>query len=232
MKELRLLITFIIFLTPIIIMIYLSLNYSTSNIIFLSLILLLTTSAFASPGIIASIMNMEKYAPTDLALTGVFAGLIYISNFILIIFPSFIFYVIPFAAGLTFYFPTAIIFGAYITLTNKPGASFSLILSYGIVSEIFSPSIFWFPYYLGWGGLIESVYLTIGKIEKRSDLALMGFAYGEVGAAFAVCYMMIGWGYYRPLFFTLPSAIADGILAALGMLIGYKIGLMAKSVPI
>ncbi len=231
MEYKRIPLIFILLTIPIFLLFFLTLNFSSENIIFLSLILTIATSSLASPGFILTVRNLDNLSPVDVALTGVFAALIYVSNFALILFPSIFFYIIPFAAGITFYFPTAIIFGAYLTLTNKPGSSFSILLTYGIVSELFSPSLFWFPYYIGWGGLIESLYGVIGKLESKSDYAVMGFAYGEIGAALAVCYMLVGWGYYRPLFMSVPSVIVDGILAMIGGIFGYKIGLVAKSLP-
>jgi len=213
-------------------MVYLSLNYNPEKIIFLSLLLTFLASASSAPAIVIVASKIDEISAIDVSLVGVFGSLMVLANYILIIFPSIIFYIIPFAAGLTFYLPTAIIYGTLIKISNKDGVSFGLLLTYGVISEILYPDIFWFPYFLGWAGMLETTHFLVGKNERNVDYIILGFSYGAIGASLAVCYMMIGWGFYRPLFMTLPSAIADGILASLGSLIGSKIGRLAKNISI
>ena len=207
-----------------------SLVFSSENIIFLSLVLTVFASLMAAPGILISVINSNVLDVTDLPIIGMFASLIYVSNFLLIVFPSVIFYVLPFAAGLTFYLPTGIIVGAFTRVSKKPGSLFLLMLVYGIISEFLSPNIFWFPYYIAWGGMLEAGRAIL-SYEEGGD-GVIGFGYGVVGASLAVCYMMIGWGFYRPLFMTLPSAVMDGVLSSIGFKMGAKIGELTKKISI
>ncbi len=228
-RKFRELITTLFFLLPIAPLIYLTVNFSAEKIVFLSLILTIFAGVTASPGILISLLHTREIDIFKIPIIGVFAAIIYASNFLLVIFPSFIFYVLPFAAGYTFYLPTSIILGAYSRIIKEKGSMFFLLFVYGVISEFLSPSIFWFPYYLAWGGMLETGREILGETE--SDY-IMGFGYGAIGAGLAVCYMLIGWGYYRPLFMTLPSMIVDGLLASFGFKMGVKIGELTKKISL
>ena len=219
-------------LISIFLMIFLTINFDVEKIFVLAALLTFVAAASASPGIVIMFLGDKKLDLIDFPLVGTFSAMIYLNNYILVLFPSIIFYILPFAAGFTFYLPTSIIYGALLGLRDKDGSSFSLLLTYGIISMILYPDIFWFPYFLGWGGLLETSHFLIGECENKVDYFIMGFSYGAIGASLAVSYMLIGWGFFRPLFMTLPSALVDGFLSGLGAVTGAKIGELIKSTSI
>ena len=190
---------------------------------FLASILTIYASSTSVPGIMIALYHRNDLTSLDVALAGIFAALIYVSNYALILLPTVIFYIVPFSAGITFYLPTSIVFGAYTKIAKTNGSIFNLLLVYGIISIILSPSIFWFPYYIAWGGILETARFISRKLSGKDTLTL-GFGYGSVGAGLAVSYMMIAWGYYRPLFMTIPSIIVDGLLSLIGFKAGLEIG--------
>ncbi len=215
--------TLLLYLSPIPLVFYLTLNFHPENILFLAIVLTVYASATATPGIMIALYHRNELSSMDIALAGIFSALIYVSNYALILLPTIIFYIVPFSAGLTFYLPTSIVFGAYVKVAKPNGSIFNLLLVYGIISIILSPSIFWFPYYIAWGGLLETGrYLE--RISGGEESIILGYGYGSVGAGLSVSYMLIAWGYYRPLFMTIPSIIVDGILSLIGYRMGRNIG--------
>ncbi len=200
----------LIFLT-----IFLILYYSPKIIILLALALSLYSLFLTSIVIVVLSEDWRKFNYEDLTTIAIFSSLLYTSNFFSMLIPSFIFYVVPFAAGLTFYFPASILYGIFKKICRKKGSSFLLLVAYGFISMFFSPAIFWFPYFLGWGSMLEII---------GGDDCLCGIMFGLAGAGLAVDYMLVAWGYYRPIFIAIPAIIGDSLITLLGYRIGGKIG--------
>ena len=228
MKNVIKLLCFFLYLSPILLIYYLTVNFHPSKIFFLAAILTIYASSTATPGIMIALYYRENVSPMDIALTGIFSALIYIANYSLSLVPSIVFN-LPFAAGFTFYLPTSIVFGAYVKVAKSNGSLFNLLLVYGIISIILSPNIFWFPYFIAWGGILETGRY-IERVYLNKESSLLGFGYGSVGAGLSVSYMLISWGYYRPLFMTIPSVIVDGLLSRIGFETGARIGERLKNI--
>lgn len=231
MRFLARLAALLLYLSPIPLVFYLTVNFQPERVLYLAAVLTVFASSTATPGVMIALYHRNDLTSMEIALAGVFSALIYVSNYALILLPSIIFYFVPFSAGFTFYLPTSIILGAYTRVARSDGSVFNLLFVYGIISIILSPSIFWFPYYIAWGGLLE----TGRYLERRlvgSESILLGFGYGSVGAGLAVSYMLIAWGYYRPLFMSLPSIVVDGALSLMGFKAGLRIGDRLKNVRI
>jgi len=190
---------------------------------------------FAFSGFILGLLIFYDYydelSLTDLALASLFVAFIFSTNYISMILPSIIYYVIPAGAGFTFYLPASIFYGTFKSLSSAKSSSFIVLIGYGIVSEIFFPAIFWFPYFLAWSGFVES-HSHVTSFDVKKQRYLHGFIFGAYGAGLAVLYMLVAWGLYKPLFIALPAVIIDGILSAIGFEIGFNIGKQIKNVQI
>lgn len=185
----------------------------------LALILAVALTAFSCSVVSAAVVWGHEYIASldslELTLTAAFAALLYVANFFAMLLPSFIYYVIPFAAGISFYLPGGVIFGAFRGLCRRRGSAFVMLSCYGAISEILAPNVFWIPYYLAWGACVE---FCLEEKPSTTD----GFIFGLAGAALACDYMLVAWGYYRPLFIVLPAVVGDALLSALGFVVGLK----------
>ena len=159
----------------------------------------------------------------NIIMASAFAALIFSVNYFSMLLPPFLYTIIPFAAGFFFYFPSSIVYGAFRYITREKGAAFFIMLLYGFLSELFWPNLLWLPYYLAWGSILE---LTSNEDPSPFE----GFIFGFTGAGLSVDYMLIAWGYYRPIFIVLPSIIGDGVLSLFGFRIGLKIAKEMSSV--
>jgi len=194
---------------------FLILYYSPKIVILLALALSLYSLFLTSIVVVVFSEDWREFNYEDLTTTAIFSSILYISNFFSTLLPSFIFYVIPFAAGLTFYLPASMLYGIYKKICRKRGSSFLLLVAYGFISMFFSPAIFWFPYFLAWGSMLELI---------DGDDYLCGIMFGLAGAGLAVDYMLVAWGYYRPVFIAIPAIIGDSLITLLGYKIGGEIG--------
>jgi len=212
-------------------LIYLSLiTFDDENIILLAIALTLFASSGFSLGLFILSRHYREISLLEVSNIALFTAFLFTTNYFAMLIPSLIYYILPAAAGITFYFPASIFYGTFKKMCSRPGSSLLLLIGYGIVSEIFSPAIFWIPYYLAWGGFLE-VHLALSKDEEEIGFC-HGFIFGLYGAGLALLYMLVAWGVYRPIFMALPAVIIDGLLSALGFKIGENIGRHIKSLQL
>jgi hypothetical protein len=76
---------------------------------------------------------------------------------------------------------------------------------------------------------LEAYYISSER-GTLSSLLLMGLMYGIMHATAASIFMTYSWGFWRPLFVTLPAAILSGILMAATSNFGFALGERAKTV--
>ncbi len=214
----RYIIILFMFISQILLTIFLISNYSPHQIMLLAIILSLYSLFLSSIGFLIAIENITALHTEDLAIIASFSAMLYATNFFSMLLPSLTFYIIPFAAGLAFYLPASILYGAFQEICRKKGSSFLLLIGYGFISMFFSPAIFWFPYFLAWGSILE----ITGLYSKKRNIN--GFFFGFTGANLAIDYMLVAWGYWRPLFIVIPAIIGDGILTIIGYKFGTKLG--------
>lgn len=197
--------------------------FNPENIVFLAV--LLTSYSFSAivPATFIFRRNYSDLTILDLSLTALFSSFLFISNYFAMVLPSIIYYIIPGASGLTFYLPIAIFYGAFKSICKNKGLTFLVLSVYGIISELFFPALFWFPYYLAWGGYLEIHYASC-NLEEPCPRMLHGFLFGLYGAGLSFLYMLVAWGYYKPIFIALPAVLIDGFLSSIGFSIGYKMG--------
>jgi len=217
--------------------IYFTLTFEAEITFFKAIILTILSCCIISAGLTAVIIsrtrNKTYFRSTDYAISAVFIAIFSSSIWWGMLLPSFVYLTVPLATPLTFYLPESLIFGAYIRLVPKSGASLLLFLGYCFISEMIYPNAFWIPYYLAWGALLE-VYVTTTRDFCSSKLSRLtsGFLFGVAGAGLCMVYMLIGWRFYRPLFLSLPAITIDGIFGIVGTYLGSKIGDKAKSISV
>ena len=199
------------------------LSFDEKNVVILAIILTLFAFSGFVPGIFYLYEDYNNLSVLELSLAALFAAFFFSANYFAMLIPSIVYYVLPGGAGFTFYFPVSIFYGAYKSLSKVKGNSLLLLASYGIISELFFPALFWLPYYLAWGGFTE-IHANNINYSRRLDTFLHGFIFGIYGAGLSLNYMLLAWGYYRPIFLSLPAIIIDGLLASIGFNMGYKIG--------
>lgn len=198
--------------------------------LFLASVLIVFCSSFATPGILRTANHMKEFNSYDFALISVFAALLYGINFFTILLPSFLFYLIPSASGLVFYFPGAIVLGVANIYVEKPGSSFLLVFTYGILSLFFSPNFFWLSYFLAWGGIVETYGYITSSLRSSFTSFFQGIVFGSTGAGFTLLFMLVAWGRWYPLWMSLPAILLDGGLGGLGSFVSQNIGRKAKNI--
>ena len=198
-------------------------SYSPKNLLLFAIILIFFSFTFVSVSIIILLSELKTMSSINIVMSSAFAALIFSINYFSMLLPPFLYAIIPFAAGFFFYFPSSIVYGAFRYIAHEKGAAFFIMLLYGLLSELFWPNLLWLPYYLAWGSILEIV-------SDEEYPLLEGFIFGFVGASLSVNYMLITWGYYKPIFIILPSIIGDGVLSLFGFRIGLKIGKEMSSV--
>ncbi|MCD6157175.1 MAG: hypothetical protein J7J27_02300 [Euryarchaeota archaeon] len=228
-----LLITFIV---PLFLLVYITQNYGEELEVKLKLVivLLMLSALVSSYGMYT--MSYYKIKPKILATSTIFGALLSSSIWWGMLFPPFLYKIVPIMTALTFYFPGGIIYAALVSATLNEESrteSFYMMLVYGIISELIYPNPLWILYYLGWGSLLQLVRNSLSTY-KRSYLAtvLLSFLFGYVGAALAKCYIIVNWGNWDPLFKSIPGSLIDGLFSALGGVIGYRIGVTIRSLPV
>jgi len=219
---------FAILMSILLLLVYIFFSLFTPNIIFmLALILIVFSFAGIVLGGYYFYKEWQEFEILDFSLIALFSSFLFSVNYIAMIIPPILYYFLPGASGFTFYLPCSIFYGAFKGRIEKRGSSFLLMTSYGILSEIFFPSLFWLPYYLAWGGFIE-IHSNFIKLDDKVSRFLHGFIFGCYGAGLASLYMLVGWGLYKPIFIVIPAIIIDAILSSIGLNLGFKIGTSFK----
>jgi hypothetical protein len=168
----------------------------------------------------------------DFAIIAMFAALIRVVDFGSMYVPGLttLYFVAPQVAGpVLYYLPLGIVVAAALKLSPKPGTAFTLIFVDGLISLIFYGDPIWFVRTIISAVGLEAYYLSSER-GTLSSLMLMGLMYGIMHATAASIFMTYSWGFWRPLFVTLPAAILSGILMAATSYFGFALGERAKTV--
>jgi hypothetical protein len=168
----------------------------------------------------------------DFAMIAMFAALIRVVDFGSMYTPGLIFLytAAPQIAGpILYYLPLGIVVAAALKLVPKPGAAFTLIFVDGLISLVFYGDPVWFTRSIVSALGLEAYYISSER-GTLSSLVLMGLTYGIMHGASAVIYMTYSWGYWRPLFDTLPPVILSGVFMCATTFLGYALGERAKTV--
>jgi 4-hydroxybenzoate polyprenyltransferase len=118
---------------------------------------------------------------------------------------------------------------AALKLSPKPGSAFTLILVYSIIGQVFFFNPIWFARSIIAALAIEAFYLS-SKRGTVSSLTLMGLMFGILYSVTGIIFQIYTWGYWQPLFVTLPEAVMAGVLMAVGSFLGFALGERAKTV--
>jgi len=166
----------------------------------------------------------------DFALIAMFAALLIDNGSMFIPGLSVLWYTAPmFAGAILAYFPMGIVIAAALKMSPKPGSAFTLFFVYQILGQLFSFN----PLWLGRSVLLalglEAYYIS-SKRGTMSSLLLMGLMFGVMVPSSSVIFMIYSWGFWQPLFTTIPAAIASGIAMTIGSYLGYALGERAKTV--
>ena len=168
----------------------------------------------------------------DFAMIAMFVALVTVIDFGSMFVPglSFLWYVIPEAAApIMYYFPLGIAVAAALKLSPKPGSAFTLIFVYGIISQVFFFNPIWLARSLIAALGIEAFYLS-SKRGTLTSLVLMGLMFGIFYSVSGIIFQIYTWGYWQPIFVTLPEAILAGVMMAVGCSLGFGLGDRTKSV--
>ncbi len=136
---------------------------------------------------------------------------------------------IPIAGPIMFYFPLGIVIAAALKLSPKPGAAFTLIFVYGLISQVFFFNPVWLARFIIGALGIEAYYIS-SKRGTLLSLVLLGLMFGVLFSVSGIIFQIYNWGFWQPLLITLPEAILDGIMMAVGCFLGFALGDRAKSV--
>ena len=184
--------------------------------------------------LVAMKMGVEKspLKTVDFAIIAMFVALMTVVDFGSMFVPglSALWYAVPWIAGaVLFYFPLGIAMAAALKLSPKPGSAFTLILVYSIIGQVFFFNPIWFARSIIAALAIEAFYLS-SKRGTVSSLTLMGLMFGILYSVTGIIFQIYTWGYWQPLFVTLPEAVMAGVLMAVGSFLGYALGERAKTV--
>jgi len=184
--------------------------------------------------LVAMKMGVEKnpLKTIDFAIIAMFVALMTVVDFGSMFVPglSVLWYAVPQIAGaVLFYFPLGIAMAAALKLSPKPGSAFTLILVYSIIGQVFFFNPIWFARSIIAALAIEAFYLS-SKRGTVSSLTLMGLMFGILYSVTGIIFQIYTWGYWQPLFVTLPEAVIAGVLMAVGSFLGYALGERAKTV--
>jgi hypothetical protein len=177
-------------------------------------------------------IERETLKTIDFAMIAMFVALAIVIDFGSMFVPglSFLWYLLPeIAAPIMFYFPLGIAIAAALKLSPKPGSAFTLIFVYGLISQVFFFNPLWLARSIIAALGIEAYYLS-SKRGTLTSLVLMGLMFGILYSVSGIIFQIYTWGFWQPLFVTLPEAIMAGIMMAAGSLLGYALGDRAKSV--
>ncbi|RLF08539.1 MAG: hypothetical protein DRJ64_00880 [Thermoprotei archaeon] len=218
------------------VMSYITLNYSETAILkgHLALLLIVYSSIGTSYGVYVLINS--KIKPKALVFSTLFGALLASGVWWGMLFPSFLYKIVPIMSALTFYLPAGIIYGALVS-SLKPeetkATTFYMMLVYGIVSELIYPNVFWILYYTAWGGLTQfSENILKRTRNQRITFIFSAFLFGALGASLAKSYIIVNWGGWDPLFKSVPATFFDGIFSALGASFGVSIGKKIQSLAV
>ena len=168
----------------------------------------------------------------DFAIIAMFAALIRVVDFGSMYVPGLttLYFVAPQVAGpILYYLPLGIVVAAALKLSPKPGTAFTLIFVDGLISLVFYGDPVWFFRSIMAALGLEAYYISSER-GTLSSLLLMGLMFGIMHATAASIFMTYSWGFWRPLFVTLPAAILSGILMAATSYFGFALGERAKTV--
>jgi len=168
----------------------------------------------------------------DFAIIAMFAALLWVVDAGSMFAPgaAFFWYAVPQLAGaILSYFPMGIVLAAALKLSPKRGTGFAVWFVYSLLGQVFFFNPIW---------LTRSLMLALGLeayniSSKRGDtryLALMGLMFGMLVPSSSAIFQIYTWGYWQPLFATIPAAIMSGIMMAVGTILGSAIGERAKTV--
>jgi hypothetical protein len=169
----------------------------------------------------------------DFAIIALFAALLTVVDFGSMFAPgaAVLWYVIPqFAGAILSYFPMGIVLAAALKLSPKPGTAFILFFVYsGILSQVFFFNPVWIPRSIMLSLGLEAYHISSERGSTKS-LAIMGIMFGILVPSSAAIFQIYSWGYWQPLFITIPAAIISGIMMSIGTFLGSAIGERAKVV--
>ena len=168
----------------------------------------------------------------DFAIIAMFAALLMVVDAGSMFAPgaAFLWYAFPqFAGALLAYFPMGVVLAAALKLSPKRGTAFTVWLVYGILGQVFFFNPVWLPRHIMLALGLEAYY-TSSKRGTTSYLALMGIMFGMLVPSSSIIFQIYSWGFWQPLFTTLPAVILSGITMAIGSFLGSAIGERAKTV--
>jgi hypothetical protein len=168
----------------------------------------------------------------DFALIAMFVALMIVVDFGSMFVPglSFLWYLeVPIAGPVMFYFPLGIVIAAALKLSPKPGSAFTLLFVYGLISQVFFFNPVWLARSIIGALGIEAYYIS-SKRGTLSSLVLMGLMFGIMYSVAGIIFQIYTWGFWQPLFVTLPEVILDGVMMTVGCFLGFALGDRAKSV--
>jgi hypothetical protein len=191
-------------------------------------------AVFGALLLVAMKMGVEKnpLKTIDFAIIAMFVALMTVVDFGSMFVPglTMLWVAIPQIAGaVLFYFPLGIAMAAALKLSPKPGSAFTLILVYSIIGQVFFFNPIWFARSIIAALAIEAFYLS-SKRGTVSSLTLMGLMFGILYSVTGIIFQIYTWGYWQPLFVTLPEAVIAGVLMAVGSFLGFALGERAKTV--
>jgi hypothetical protein len=133
------------------------------------------------------------------------------------------------AAPILYFFPLGIAVAAALKLSPKPGAAFTLLLVYGIIGQVFFFNPIWFARSIMAALAVEALYLS-SKRGTLGSLMLMGLMFGILYSVAGTIFQIYTWGFWQPLFVTLPETVLAGVMMAVGCFLGFALGDRAKTV--
>jgi hypothetical protein len=189
---------------------------------------------FASWILVMSRVSNEKspLKTMDFAIIAMFAALLMVVDAGSMFAPgaAFIWYAVPQLAGaILSYFPMGIVLAATLKLSPKRGTAFAVFFVYGILGQVFFFNPIWLPRSIMLALGLEAYNLS-SKRGATSYLALLGLMFGMLVPSSSAIFQIYSWGYWQPLFTTLPATIASGVMMAIGTFLGSAIGERAKTV--
>lgn len=168
----------------------------------------------------------------DFAIIAMFVALMTVIDFGSMFVPglSVLWYFAPQIAGPILYsFPLGIAVAAALKLSPKPGSAFTLLFVYGIIGQVFFFNPIWFARSIVAALAIEAYYLS-SKRGTLGSLLVMGFTFGILYTVAGTIFQIYTWGFWQPLFVTLPGTILAGVMMAVGCFLGFALGDRAKTV--
>ena len=168
----------------------------------------------------------------DFAIIAMFVALMSVIDYGSMFVPGLtvLWYVAPqFAGPILYSFPLGIAVAAALKLSSKPGSAFTLLFVYGIIGQVFFFNPIWFLRSIMAALAIEAYYLS-SKRGTLSSLLIMGFMFGILYSVAGTIFQIYTWGFWQPLFVTLPETILAGVMMAVGCFLGFALGDRAKTV--